>query len=738
MSKVILGISGMTCSACSSGLEKYLNKQEGIFLATVNLVMANATIEYDEEVLSLEKIEQFVKNAGFKSTGLYTEKDIKKENKKKSFIFIIYTLLALLLMYVSMGHMINLPSIPYFDMMKNTNNHLILVTGITALFLIYGFDIIRSGFKNLIHKTPNMDTMVSIGVMSSFIYSMFNSYKIYLGDLNYLHMLYFESAAIVIYFVKLGRMIDSLSKDKTKDAIKELVKITPNTANLKLSINKTKTITIDEVKKGDILIAKPGDKIAVDGKIVLGRTHVDESFINGESSPKEKNIGDTVVAGSINYDGYIEYAAEKIGRDSTISEIVRLVIEATNTKAPIEKQADKISGVFVPVVIGISIITFIVYLLIGAGLESALIHFVNVLVVACPCSLGLATPLAIIVAEGLSAKNGILVKRGDILEIASKIDTVLFDKTGTLTYGKLKISKILNFSELDDKFLMQIVGSIEKKSEHPIAKAVVNYLEENNLEELDVQEFKNLSGLGLVGKINKKEYIVGNSKILDKYKIKNNYKDEEQSLAEDINTIIYVADNKNVLGIIGVKDIIRSNAKDVVSKLKENNIEVLMLTGDNELVANKVAKDLGIERVFANIMPKDKTEKVKELKKKNKKVLMCGDGINDSPSLALSDIGVSIHSATDIAMDSADVILSRDNLMDIVNLIEISKKTIRNIKQNLFWAFFYNMIMIPIACGILEFTGIKINPMMGSLAMVFSSLTVTLNALRLKRIKLIK
>ena len=729
----------MTCSACSSGLEKYLNKQEGIFVATVNLVMANATIEYDENILSLEQIENFVKNAGFKSTGLYTEKDIKKENKKKCFVFVIYTILAVLLMYVSMGHMIKLPNIPNFDMMKNTNNYLALLIGITILFLIYGFDIIRSGVKNLIHKTPNMDTMVSIGVLSSFIYSIFICYKIIeFNEISYLHMLYFESAAIVIYFVKLGRFIDSLSKDKTKDAIKELVKITPNTANLKLSINKTKTITIDEVKKGDILIAKPGDKIAVDGKIVLGRTHVDESFINGESNPKEKNIGDTVVAGSINYDGYIEYSAEKIGRDSTISEIVRLVIEATNTKAPIEKQADRISGIFVPIVIGISIITFIVYLLIGAGMESALTHFVNVLVVACPCSLGLATPLAIIVSEGLAARNGILIKRGDILEIASKIDTVLFDKTGTLTYGKLKVSKILNFSGLDEKELMQIVGSIEKKSEHPIAKAIVNYLEENNLEELEVQEFKNLSGLGLVAKINKKEYIVGNSKILDKYKIVNNYKNEELELAEDINTIIYIADNKNVLGIIGVKDIIRSNAKDVILKLKEKNIDVLMLTGDNEQVAKKVAKDIGIENVLSNIMPKDKTEKVKELKKKNKKVLMCGDGINDSPSLALSDIGVSVNSATDIAMDSADVILVNDNLIDIVNLIDISKKTIKNIKQNLFWAFFYNMLMIPIACGVFEFIGIKINPMMGSLAMVISSLTVTINALRLKKIKLLK
>lgn len=737
MKKIILSISGMTCSACSSGLEKYLNKQEGIYIAVVNLVMATAMIEYDETILDQEKIEVFVKNAGFKSLGIYNEKNLNNKEKKNKVLFLIYTILAILLMYVSMGHMMNLPSIPFFDINENTNNYLMLILVITILFLIYGFDILKNGYKNLIHKTPNMDTLVSIGVLSSFLYSVYGLVQIIDGNLSYLHMLYFESSAIVLYFIKLGRYIDSLSKDKTKEAIKELVKITPNNAIIKIN-GEEKVVTIDEVKKGDILISKPGDKIAVDGKIVFGKAHVDESFITGESKPREKTIGDNVVAGSINYNGYIEYKAERIGRDSTISEIVRLVIDATNSKAPIAKVADKISSIFVPAVIIIAILTFLIYLILGLGINEAITHFVTVLVVACPCSLGLATPLAIVVAEGLAAKNGILIKKGEILEYASKVDTIVFDKTGTLTYGNLKISKIFNYSKLKENDILKIVGSIEKKSEHPIAKAIVKFLEENNIEQLDVQDFENIDGHGLIGKINNKTYFVGNAKLLEKYNIKNNYKEDENLLSEKKNSIVYLADEKNILALFGVNDILRDNIKDIISKLHEEKIETIMLTGDNCLVAKSVADEIGIDNVFSEVLPKDKTDKIKELKKNNKIVLMCGDGINDSPALATSNIGVSINSGTDIAMDSSDVILMRNNLIDIINLINISKNTLKNIKQNLFWAFFYNVLMIPIACGLLEGFGIIINPMIASFAMVLSSITVILNALRLRRIKLLK
>ncbi len=440
-----------------------------------------------------------------------------------------------------------------------------------------------------------------------------------------------------------------------------------------------------------------------------------------------------VIAGSINYDGYIEYKAERIGRESTISEIVRLVVEASNTKAPIAKIADKVSGVFVPIVILISILTFIIYLLIGQGLDIALTTFVTVLVVACPCSLGLATPLAIVIAEGLCAEKGILVKKSEILENAQKIDTIVFDKTGTLTYGKLKIAEIINYSKMSENELLKIVGSVESKSTHPIGNAFIEYLQENKLDILNVDEFENLSGLGIKAKIKNDEILAGNSKILKKFEIKNEYNLDEKRLAENGNSIVYVVKNREILALIGINDIIRENAIEVVSSLSKRKINTIMLTGDNEETAKKIAEDIGISKVISNVLPMQKAETIKNLKKENKFVMMCGDGINDSPALAVSDIGVSVNTGTDIAMDSSDVILTRSDLTSIINLINISKKTIRNIKQNLFWAFFYNILMIPIAIGVLKPIGISINPMLASLAMVLSSITVILNALRLRK-----
>ena len=442
MKKIILSIDGMTCSACSNGLEKYLNKQNGIYNASVNLVMANASIEYDNNILNQEKIEEFVKQAGFKSLGEFKEIKIESKNKKEKMKFIIFTILAIILMYISMGHMINLPTISFLDPHTNATNYMISLLILTVCFIFYGFDIIKNGYKNLIHKTPNMDTLVGMGVITSILYSLYNMYLFFCGNHHQVMNLYFESAAIIIYFVKLGRYIDELSKDKTKEAIQKLVKITPNKAIIKKN-GKEIEVTLDEIHKDDIVISKPGEKIAVDGEILEGKAHLDESFITGESKPITKEKGNKVIAGSLNYDGYIEYKAEKIGKESTVSEIVRLVIEASNTKAPIAKIADKVSGYFVPAVIIIAIITFIIYLLLGQGIEIALTTFVTILVVACPCSLGLATPLAIIVSEGICATNGILIKKSEILENAQKTDTIVFDKTGTLTYGKLKIIVIL-------------------------------------------------------------------------------------------------------------------------------------------------------------------------------------------------------------------------------------------------------------------------------------------------------
>lgn len=733
MKKVVLSIDGMTCSACSNGLEKYLNKQNGIKSATVNLVMANALIEYDENILNLETLEKFVEEAGFKSLGIYNENSEKKQNKNEKVKFIIFSVLAVALMYISMGHMIGLPNFSFLDMHMHPLIYAGTLLALTIAFVVYGFDIIKSGCKNLIHKAPNMDTLVAMGVITSILYSIYGMYMIAKGHHEYVENLYFESAAIVIFFIKLGRYIDGISKDKTKEAIQKLVQITPKEVVIKVN-GEEKKVTIDEIKKGDIVVSKPGERIAVDGEIITGKAHLDESFITGESKPTSKAEGSKVIAGSINYDGYIEYEAEKIGKESTISEIVRLVIEATNTKAPIAKVADTVSGYFVPAVILIAIITFIAYLILENTVATAINVFVTILVVACPCSLGLATPLAIVVSEGVCANNGILVKKSEILENAEKTTTVVFDKTGTLTYGKLKIAQIVNYSKMQEKELMQIVGSLEKKSAHPIGKAFEDYLNENKIETLDVKDFKDVSGYGIIGKIAENEVILGNSKILEKYDITNSHKQDEEKLAKEGNSIIYVVINNEISAIIGVNDIVRENSKEVISKLNKNKIETVMLTGDNTQTAEKIAKEIGITTVISNVTPREKTEVVKKLKVEGKYVMMCGDGINDSPALASSNIGVSVNSGTDIAMDSSDVILTRNDLNSILNLINISKKTIRNIKQNLFWAFFYNSLMIPIAMGSFSKWGITINPMIASLAMVISSLTVTLNALRLKRL----
>lgn len=445
-----------------------------------------------------------------------------------------------------------------------------------------------------------------------------------------------------------------------------------------------------------------------------------------------------MIAGSINYDGYLEYKAEKIGKESTISEIVRLVIEASNTKAPIAKIADTVSGYFVPTVIIIAIITFLIYLVLGQSFSTAISTFVTILVVACPCSLGLATPLAIVISEGLCASNGILVKKSEILENAQKVNTIVFDKTGTLTYGTLKIAEIKNYSDIEEKELLQLVGSIESMSAHPIAKAFKEYLEENKLEKLEVKEFENITGLGILGKINGKKIILGNSKILEKYNIENvHYKDEEE-LTKLGNSIVYVADSDKIIALIGVNDIIRDNAKETIDILNKNRIETIMLTGDNKETAKKIAECIGITKVISNVLPSEKAKIIKELKQENRYVMMCGDGINDSPALSCSDIGVSVNSGSDIAMDSSDVILTKNDLASIMNLIKISKKTIRNIKQNLFWAFFYNCLMIPVAMGLLKPIEIGINPMIASIAMVFSSITVIFNASRLKNMKIKK
>ena len=728
MQKVILNIKGMSCSACSNSLEKYLNKQNGIINATVNLVLSQASIEYVDN-LSIEDLNKFISDAGFESLGIYDETKINKTNKSNKIIIPI-TFLTILVLYISMSHMLSLPSIPYLDMMKNPINYTISLLILTIPYLIYGFDIIKNGYKNLIHAHPNMDTLVFIGVLSSLIYSIYNTIILLKGNTSLVDSLYYESCIVVIYFIKLGRQIETKNKEKTLDAIKELVTITPTYALLKVG-NEVKEVTIDEIKENDILVCKPGMKLAVDGVITNGTTHIDESFITGESIPPKKEKGNKVIAGSLNIDGYIEYKAEKIGKNSTISEIVRLVVEATNTKSPISKLADKASGIFVPLVMLIATITLISYLLLGYNLNISLTRFVTVLVISCPCALGLATPLAVVVAMGITARNGILIKTSEVLEAINKVDTIVFDKTGTLTYGNLKISKLYNYSNYDNSKLLNIVSSIESKSNHPIASAF-----KTNDKLQKVTNFKNIDGIGLKGVTNNKEYYIGNNKLIKKLKINNTHSKDELDLVNNGNSIIYVIEDNNIIALIGVKDIIRKEAKEVIKKLNNMDKNVIMLTGDNEITAQVIAKELGIKEVVANVSPKEKSEKIKELMNNNKYVMMVGDGINDAVSLITANIGVALSSGTDIANNSADVILMNNNLINIINMFHISKKTITNIKQNLFLAFFYNICMIPLAIGLLSKWNINMNPMLGSIAMTLSSITVVLNALRLKNIKL--
>lgn len=731
MKKVLLKIDGMTCSACSTGLEKYLNKQDGIKQATVNLIMNNANIEYDDRKLNLEQIEKFVEKAGFLSLGIdnFEKEEKKKTNEKYKLLAI--TIISILVLYISMSHMVGLPVIPFLNMMIYPVNYAISLFILTTIVLILGKDILRNGYKNLIHKTPNMDTLVMIGVLASYIYSIYGTIQILKGHAMHVEELYYESSAVVIFFIEIGRYIENKNKDKTKEALQQLMTITPNNAVI-LKDGKEITVTLDEIQKGDIVICKPGEKIAVDGEVVEGSTHINESFITGESVPIKREKGSKVIAGSINYEGTIKYKAEKIGKESTVSEIVRLVTQATSTKAPIAKIADTISGYFVPVVLVIAFLAFGVWMLISKNFATAINIFVSILVVACPCSLGLATPLAIVIASGNASKKGILVKTSETLENAHKVKTICFDKTGTLTKGKLSISKLYNYSNIDEKEILKIVASIENKSEHPIARAIVKKAQDEKIKLEEIKEFKAIPGFGVEAIIESGEkYLIGNKKLMLENNIKIENEKDEQELVSDGNSILFVSSNNKIFALIGVKDILKENVKGVIKKLKQRKINLVMLTGDNEKTAEIIAKEIGIEKVISNVTPKEKAEQIKKLKEDGI-VMMCGDGINDSVSLVTADIGVSVSSGTDIAMDSSQVVLMSDNLEKIDDLIDISKRTIRNIKQNLFWAFFYNICMIPIDCGVLIPFGISMNPMIAAFAMTVSSLTVVLNALRLR------
>ena len=716
MKNIILNVGGMTCSGCSAGLEKYLNKQDGIFSASVNLVLATVKIEYDENLLDVNKLNKFIEEAGFTSYG---EEYNKNKRKPERFVLLIYAVLTILLMYISMGNMFKIKMPNIIDMHSNPIIYAVSLAVITFLYFIYGFDIIKSGIKNLVNKMPNMDSLIMIGVIVNYLYSLFNMILVFKGDMNGLHHLYFEASAMTILFVKIGRFIDKNNRIKATDAVRGLVSVTPKKA-VKLVDGEEKTVTINEISKGDIIVCRPGEKIAVDGVVRKGRTNINEALITGESKPVHKEIGNEVIAGSINCNGYIEYEAVRIGRETNISNIVKMVVEATNSKTEIQKFVDKVSGIFVPVIFILAVLASILNFIVIRDISIAVNVFVTVLVVACPCALGIATPLAMVVSIGKLSKNGIFIKSSESLEILKDIKNVVFDKTGTLTNGKFSIVE-KNISDEN----MLILQSIEFNSKHPIAQSICEF---SNFNKIEVTNFREIEGYGLQADIGNTTYYVGSSKFVKEQCINNIYENDEERFLSKGYTIVYLFNNDGVLGIVGLADTVKDGVKDLIQELKNMNKNIYMLTGDNEASAKIIANEIGIDNVESNLTPKQKLVYVSNMNDDTNSVMMVGDGINDSPSLKSAAIGVSVEGGSDISADSSDIILMNSNIGIISLLLKVGKKTNRIIKQNLFWAVFYNCLMIVIATGLLP---IHINPMIASMAMMMSSLMVVFNSLRL-------
>lgn len=716
MKNVILNVGGMTCSGCSAGLEKYLNKQDGIFSASVNLVLATVKIEYDENLLDVNKLNKFIGEAGFTSYG---EEYNKNKRRPERLVLLIYTVLTILLMYISMGNMFKITMPNIVNMHFNPIIYSISLAAITFLYFIYGFDIIKSGIKNLVHRMPNMDSLIMIGVIVNYLYSLFNMILVFKGDMNGLHHLYFEASAMTILFVKIGRFIDKNNRIKATDAVRGLVSVTPKKA-VKLVDGEEKTVTINEISKGDIIVCRSGEKIAVDGIVRKGRTNINEALITGESKPVHKEVGNEVIAGSINCNGYIEYEAVRIGRETNISNIVKMVVEATNSKTEIQKFVDKVSGIFVPAIFIIAVLASILNFVIIKDISIAVNVFVTVLVVACPCALGIATPLAMVVSIGKLSKNGIFIKSSESLEILNGIKNIVFDKTGTLTNGKFSVVD-KNISDEN----MQILQSIEFNSKHPIAQSICEFSDFNKIE---VTNFREIEGYGIQADIGNSTYYVGSSKFVKEQCINNIYGNDEEKFLNNGYTIVYLFNNDGVLGIVGLADTVKDGVKELIQELKNMNKNIYMLTGDNEAAAKIIANEIGIDNVESNLTPKQKLVYVSNMNDDTNSVMMVGDGINDSPSLKAAAIGVSVEGGSDVSADSSDIILMNSNIGIISLLLKVGKKTNQIIKQNLFWAVFYNCLMIVIATGLLP---IHINPMIASMAMMMSSLMVVFNSLRL-------
>jgi Cu+-exporting ATPase len=740
-------IDGMTCASCVANVTKAVDKLDGVKDVNVNLMTNSMKVVYDDNVVGDGEIIGAVENIGY---GAKVSGENKKEEPRDIFEreehlkhrLIYSAIFMVILMYVAMGSMIGLPELPGLSGEVNTANFAFTQFLLSLPIIYINREFYTSGFRGLKNKAPNMDSLVAIGSASALIYGIFAIFKINIGFANgdmelihrYGHSLYFESAAMILTLVTVGKYLEEKSKNKTRSSLKDLMDLAPKRATV-LEDGKEVLKNVEDVKLGDIIVVKPGENVAVDGVITEGTSSVDESVVTGESIPVSKSVGDRVISASVNTTGSFKFKATKVGEDTTISQIIKLVDEANQSKAPIAKLADKISGIFVPAVIIIAIVTFVVWMIIGRDFEAALNFAISVLVISCPCALGLATPVSIMAATGKSAEFGLLFKNAEILENLHKIDTIVMDKTGTITEGNPKLTDIK--TDLDEDEFLKIAASLEKSSEHPLSKAIMEYVDENNIKYEESSNFDSVSGRGISADYKGEKYFAGNIEFMKDEGIDiGHYEEYADELADEGKTSMYFANSNKVIGIISVKDLPRESSKRAIELLHDKGKEVYMLTGDNEKTAEAIRKEIGIDRKFAGLLPQDKNKKIEELQKSGKKVLMIGDGINDAPSLAKADIGMAIGHGTDVAIEASDVVLMRGDLLDVVSAIEISTATIRNIKQNLFWAFFYNVIGIPLAAGVLYAPfGIKLSPMFGAFAMSMSSVFVVTNALRLRKFK---
>ena len=739
---ITIPISGMTCAACARAVERSINKLPGINEVNVNLATEKAMVVYDTSKVRISVIKDAISKAGYTPLEIKEDEaaDKEKERRQKEINtlrtrFIISIVFAVPLFYIAMGHMTGLPLPDIIMPGLHPLNFGIAQLLLTIPIMAVGYRFYTVGFSRLFRRAPNMDSLIAIGTGAAFLYGIYAIYRIIGGDTEYAMDLYFETAGVIISLILLGRYLEAVSKGKTSETIKKLMGLSPKTAVV-IHDDKEIVIPVEEVEVGDIVLVRPGERIPVDGEVIEGRTSVDESMLTGESIPVEKNPGSRIVGGSINKNGTVRFKATRVGKDTTLARIIKLVEDAQGSKAPIAKMADVISGYFVPIVITIAVIAAAAWALSGESAVFSLTIFISVLVIACPCALGLATPTAIVVGTGKGAEYGVLIKSGEALETAHKIDTIIFDKTGTITEGEPKVTDIITNGDISQDELLQFSASAEAGSEHPLGEAIVNSARDRNLELMRAESFEAIPGHGIEVIIQGKKMLLGNKKLMDDRNIRIPLQNEADRLSEEGKTPMFVAIDGRLAGIIAVADVIKPSSGKAVEALHRMGIEIVMITGDNRRTAGAIARQVGIDRVLAEVLPQDKAEEVKKLQAEGRKVAMVGDGINDAPALVQADIGIAIGSGTDVAMESADIVLIRNDLMDVSAAIQLSKATIRNIKQNLFWAFAYNSAGIPVAAGLLHlFGGPLLNPMIAAGAMAFSSVSVVTNALRLRRFK---